>query len=127
MPPRVKKSVHERSNNTTHGLVPPSKKVTKHKIDSNLNGHPHKPNGHVDVTTSPSTSTAAVNAQTPTAPPPDTIFNGNPSEDKMGASISHHHGRLRTGSEGSLDDLEAHGMAGILGPPLRIDVKAVGK
>jgi hypothetical protein len=44
----------------------------------------------------------------------------------MGASISHPHGRLRAGSEGSLDDLEAHGVSSILGPPLRIDVKAVG-
>ena len=49
----------------------------------------------------------------------------------MGAGISCSHGRLRAGSEGSLDDLEAHGAGSILvhaanGSPLRIDVKAAG-
>src|SRR5215469_4746960 len=130
MPPRAKKSVHERSNNTTtssHGLVPPGKRVTKHKSDSNLNGHTHKPNGHPDPPTSPPAPAAAtVNAQTDTASDP--TVNGSPPEGKMGVGISPPHGRLRAGSEGSLDDLEAHGAGSMLnGSPLRIDVKAVGK
>lgn len=50
----------------------------------------------------------------------------------MGAAISHSNGRLRGGSEGSVDDLEAHGAANFLGhtangAPLKIDVDAAGK
>lgn len=130
MPPRAKKNAaHDRSN---QGLLTPGKKVTKQKSDNNLNGHPQRPNGHSTGPASPYPPAAPINPPSSAAPLSDATVNGTPAEGKMGAGISHPNGRLRGGSEGSVDDLEAHGAVNFLdltsnGSPLKIDVNAAGK
>lgn len=133
MPPRAKKNAaHDRSSNNNQGLLPPGRKITKQKSDSNLNGHPQKPNGHPTGPASPYSSAAPISPPSSAAPPSDGTVNGTPAEGKMGAGISHPAGRLRGCSEGSVDDLEAHGAVSFLdhtsnGSPLKIDVNAAGK
>jgi len=129
MPPRAKKPVAlERSSNNSQGLVPPGKRIARRKSENTLNGHPQSPNG-LPAASLPAAS--PIDLPTTAALPPEAALNGTLLEGKMGAANSQLNGRIRGDSDGSVDDLEAHGSASYNGhasngSPLKIDVNAAG-